>query len=255
MKYLSNVFWFAAAISLMACVTQSEPLTDHNSMNSLDWPGIYRGVLPCADCEGIDTEIKLDKDLTYSLKIRYLGKGDSVFENRGTFAWHDQGNQIILDSASQGSPIYFLVGENRITQLDLNGHPITGRLADRYILKKQGMAITETYWQLTELFGKPVALSERGRKQVHMILKTENNQVFGSGGCNNFHGGYELKPGNRIAFTKLASTMMACPDMETESQFFKVLEMADNYHLGDGVLILHKARMAPLARFEAVLSK
>ena len=35
----------------------------HNSMNSLDWEGIYTGLLPCADCEGIQTVIKLNRDL------------------------------------------------------------------------------------------------------------------------------------------------------------------------------------------------
>ena len=27
----------------------------HNAQNSLDWAGDYQGILPCADCEGINT--------------------------------------------------------------------------------------------------------------------------------------------------------------------------------------------------------
>ena len=46
--------------------------------------------------------------------------------------------------------------------------------------------------------------------------------------------------------------MMACPDMETETQFYKVLEMVDNYYHNNDTLILNKAKMAPLARFVAV---
>ena len=34
----------------------------HNSRNSLDWNGVYKGVLPCADCEGIETVITLLND-------------------------------------------------------------------------------------------------------------------------------------------------------------------------------------------------
>jgi hypothetical protein len=45
---------------------------------------------------------------------------------------------------------------------------------------------------------------------------------------------------------------MACPNLETETHFFKALQMADNYILNGDTLILNKARMAPLARFEAV---
>jgi hypothetical protein len=40
--------------------------------------------------------------------------------------------------------------------------------------------------------------------------------------------------------------------MERETEFLKVFEMADNYSLSGTTLSLNKARMAPLARFEAV---
>ena len=31
----------------------------HNSRNALDWAGTYEGVLPCADCPGIQTRLSL----------------------------------------------------------------------------------------------------------------------------------------------------------------------------------------------------
>ncbi|HOD11102.1 MAG TPA: copper resistance protein NlpE N-terminal domain-containing protein, partial [Flavobacterium sp.] len=37
---------------------------EHNSQNSLDYLGMYKGVLPCADCNGISTNIILSKDLS-----------------------------------------------------------------------------------------------------------------------------------------------------------------------------------------------
>ena len=48
---------------------------------------------------------------------------------------------------------------------------------------------------------------------------------------------------------------MACPDMETERLFMQVLGEADNYFADENNLMLNKARMAPLARFEAVYFK
>jgi len=42
--------------------------------------------------------------------------------------------------------------------------------------------------------------------------------------------------------------------MEIESQFLKVLTMADNYNIVD-LVVLNKARMAPLARFKTVYMK
>jgi heat shock protein HslJ len=110
--------------------------------------------------------------------------------------------------------------------------------------------LLETYWKLTELNGKPIK-TEENTKEVHIILKKENNRLQGFAGCNSIMGAYELKEGNHIVFTKIATTLMACPNMETEDGLKKVLETIDNYSLKGNSLSLNKAKM-PLARFEAV---
>ena len=115
--------------------------------------------------------------------------------------------------------------------------------------KMNGQCILDIRWKLVELWGKPVAGVERF---LFIRLHGAEGFVSGYGGCNSIRGGYELKPGNRIRFTNMASTMMACPDMELEQEFFKVLNMADNFACDGKTLFLHQARMAPLARFEAV---
>ena len=42
----------------------------HNAQNALDWNGTYQGLLPCASCEGIATELVLNDDGTYRLQPR-----------------------------------------------------------------------------------------------------------------------------------------------------------------------------------------
>lgn len=107
----------------------------HTAQNSLDVIGIYKGVLPCADCEGIDTEIELKSDSTYLLRSIYLGKGDGKsIESSGRYSWTD-GSTIELSEVKDGPNKYF-VGENTLTQLDMNGDKITGALAEKYILQK-----------------------------------------------------------------------------------------------------------------------
>ena len=49
--------------------------TGDNSETSLDWDGVYVGTTPCANCEGIETELTLGKDKTFVLKTKYIGKG------------------------------------------------------------------------------------------------------------------------------------------------------------------------------------
>ncbi len=108
----------------------------HNSENSLDWAGTYKGVTPCADCEGIETELVLNQDLTYVMKTKYLGKGDGkVFEENGSFVWDKNGGSISLQGG-KGGPSQYKVGENQLIQLDMEGKVITGDLAEKYVLTK-----------------------------------------------------------------------------------------------------------------------
>jgi uncharacterized lipoprotein NlpE involved in copper resistance len=109
----------------------------HSSRTSLDWNGTYKGVVPCADCEGIETEISLSLDMTYTIRTRYLGKGDQkVFEEKGKFSWNEGGSIITLLGIQNG-PTKYQVGENHLTQLDLKGNKIVGALAKKYILTKK----------------------------------------------------------------------------------------------------------------------
>jgi uncharacterized lipoprotein NlpE involved in copper resistance len=110
--------------------------TEKSAKSAFDYYGSYFGVLPCADCEGIETEIKLNRDNTFSKKIQYLGKGDDqVFEAEGTFSWDESGNTIILEGIKD-APNSYCVTEGAITQLDMDGNVITGDLSAKYRLNK-----------------------------------------------------------------------------------------------------------------------
>ncbi|MEN2280758.1 copper resistance protein NlpE [Algoriphagus sp. SE2] len=112
------------------------PIGD-NSKTSLDWNGTYSGIVPCADCEGIETTLTLNDDLTYTIVTNYLGRNDALEETfNGNFRWDDTGSKVILEGVKY-APNQFKVGENRIWQLDKNGEMITGDLADHYVLTKK----------------------------------------------------------------------------------------------------------------------
>jgi len=109
----------------------------------------------------------------------------------------------------------------------------------------------ETYWQLTEMMGKAIQ-PQSGLRDIYMILTEENSRVHGFSGCNNFSGDYELKEANRLSFSQMISTKMACLNvMETETQFLNLLQQTDSYYLNRDTLQLIRARMAPLAKFRA----
>ena len=148
----------------------------------------------------------------------------------------------------------FATADNyRITgdRLELN----VGRRAPLATFTKGTLAepITEKYWKLKTLQGKPVTMQDNQEREIYFTLKTDENRVMGFAGCNAISGEYKLKKGNRIRFSNMATTMMACPDLKlNESEFLKVFELADNYTINGDELSLNVGRRAPLAVFEAV---
>lgn len=140
-KYIFLFIMTVAVIYLAGCQTNhltrpTTPIIDgHTSRIALDWYGTYHGILPCADCTGIETWLTLESDLTYRLQTRYLGKDDRIFENHGHFIWKEDGNTIHLQGIPDG-PDHYHVGENRLFQLDQQGQKIHGTLAEHYFLDK-----------------------------------------------------------------------------------------------------------------------
>lgn len=241
----------ALALGIAGCTPATPPANGstpgHNSQNSLDWAGTYRGTLPCADCQGIETAITLHPDGRFRSQSRYLGKDGPLVEDEGRFTWDSAGGTVTLTGTRTAR---FRVGENRLTALAQDGSVITGNLADHYVLAKLGEGPAERYWKLVELNGQPVPAMKR---QPYFILRSDGARVTGFGGCNNFTGSYTLDTAaSRINFGAIAMTRMACPSgMDVEKTFGDVLGVADNYSLNGDTLTLNRARMAPLARFEA----
>lgn len=229
-----------------------------NSRVSVDWSGVYEGITPCADCEGIKTRLVLAKEGFYKLSLHYLGKSSAPFTEQGPFTWDETGGKIALEGI-QGGIIWYRIGENKIMLLDQEGNLVVSssgayelnKVSSEAHVEEKEAQLQEVYWKLIGIRGKAVVLKENQR-EPYIMFKIENNRLQGFGGCNLLMGAYEVLEGQRIRFSKVASTMMACPYMQEEQAFFKVLEQADNYTIKEGVLMLHKARMAPLATFEAI---
>mgnify|MGYP000946859960 CR=1 FL=1 len=77
-----------------------------------------------------------------------------------------------------------------------------------------------------------------------------DTMVAGRTNCNRFFGKYELK-GKELELKNLGMTRMACPDMQYEDAFVKMLDEVDRFEIKGAELTLfddHKA----LAVFKAV---
>lgn len=131
------------------------------------------------------------------------------------------------------------------------GKTITEPIVDGTNTKVDMSTIENTKWIINRLEGQDMTNKEQNGKEIHFILNSENNSITGFSGCNTFMGTYKLEEGNRISFSQMASTRMACPDTDfNEQQLLSIFETADNFTIAGDQLALNKAKRAPLAIFK-----
>lgn len=110
---------------------------------------VYKGILPCADCSGIETELVLTHERhagmgTYVLKETYSGKSTKVFETKGEWTHHrgaaGNDNATAIDLYDPAKPDadsrYYLVlknGDIKLLDKDLKMIKSEGN----YVLKKE----------------------------------------------------------------------------------------------------------------------
>ncbi len=106
----------------------------------------------------------------------------------------------------------------------------------------QGMPMPQA-WQVAMVDGTPPGWTAT-------LNLSEPGQVFGQAPCNRYSGpltqeGRSFRPG------KLAATRMACPNLQAEDEFFRLLRGIDTADHRPGLLVLtgggHEMRLVPLA--------
>lgn len=103
--------------------------------------GIYQGILPCADCAGIETVLYLYPDSTYLERRTYLDlPKEGIDEQLSTGRWVQvSANLLRLTRPKQaGGPTDYRLHARGLQQLDLDGQEVTGALAGRYFLAQVG---------------------------------------------------------------------------------------------------------------------
>ena len=105
--------------------------SEHNSKNSLDWHGTYKGEMP----SGIEMEVTIHADNSFAVKSNHKNAG-KVVEDDGTVKWENDQNYIHL----KGDDIdyQFKVEENRLVYIeDLNKMPSDTTTLASYVLEKE----------------------------------------------------------------------------------------------------------------------
>ena len=138
MKKLSILLVALVSIALISCNNAKQKKAEtpdmHTSEMALDYHGVYEGTLPCADCEGIKTQLTVNDDNTFVLVSDYLGEEDATFEDKGTY--FIENGEILVTQEEDGEQKYYKLQEGSLAQLDANKKPVEGEMAPFYVLTK-----------------------------------------------------------------------------------------------------------------------
>lgn len=138
MKKMALGMLFIAGISvLIGCHTRSNIQEDRLKPMAQS----YRGTLPCADCEGIDTSLFLEKDGTFILREHYqtTREGTNTFAEYGQ--WRRTADKLVLTN-SQGEKRYFRPIGDGLEMLDQQGTVIQSSLSYRLNVTEQPLPDT-----------------------------------------------------------------------------------------------------------------
>lgn len=125
--------------------------------------------------------------------------------------------------------------------------PVTGSSGDVV-----AMPLTNTYWQLVSIAGEPVP--ETSIEQKAHILFLDDGRVSGFSGCNQYIGDYQVT-GENLLFDSMSSTLMACPNNQTEGMLFAAFAKTVGVNLDGIELRLLGEAGEELAVFEATRMK
>lgn len=126
--------------------------------------------------------------------------------------------------------------------------PVSGKGED------QGSEVLFMFrWELKELNGNHIEVDKRAQFFL-LFTPGQVGRVSGKGGCNRLTGTFELVGERGMKFGAIASTKMACPEMEQETLFLKALAEANQWKIIDNQLFLLKDG-SNLAVFQSVTVK
>ncbi|MFN4123399.1 MAG: copper resistance protein NlpE N-terminal domain-containing protein [Flavobacteriales bacterium] len=244
-----SAFIFAASCGNQNNQDSENVLPDHNnSLMALDWPGVYFGVLPCADCEGIETTIVLGADMTYNKEMLYMGKSDEIFRETGKLEADETGNKLIfVPSGEATEKRIFKLGENTLTRLDMAGNAIEGQLAEKYILRQINIPFLEKRWDFIQVYETDRTAIEKMERKPYIVFKAARNRAYGNSSCNRFTGSFVSESDNLLKFNPMMSTKMACSSDNAENQILSSLQETDSYQINGDTLQLMNGEKGTLA--------
>ena len=118
-------------------VDHSSPAGDAKDFDIKAFAGTYAGMLPCADCAGINTTIAFTPEGSYTLSETYQDADKSSFLSKGSWSVRGDGKAIQLDPEEKDEydRAFTIASPTELRALDQQGKPIAGTI--EYRLKRK----------------------------------------------------------------------------------------------------------------------
>ena len=142
-----------AAILMTGCSSSATDATQkagqevmrNSGTTSISGNQSYVGILPCANCPGIETQLDLLANGTYFLTQTYQDRPDGTFTRMGF--WDVDDDRLVLHHNQDGNLIYFATTNGGWLQADTLGNPIVSEL--NYTLDPKGWQPTQVKKEIT----------------------------------------------------------------------------------------------------------
>lgn len=115
------------------------------------------------------------------------------------------------------------------------------------------MPLDGTVWKLNSMNGIPAQAIDTEADAFTLQFNAADSLVAGRTNCNRFFGKYGHK-GHKLDLGNMGMTRMACPEMQYEDLFVKMLDRVNRYAIRNGELTLYDDRKS-LAVFRAADAK
>ncbi|MGD8358709.1 MAG: META domain-containing protein [Lysobacterales bacterium] len=186
----------------------AEEITDYTHI--VDGPGPFRYRL-------VYDPTKIDERMRYGLRATIRNQGQLLFTST---------EHIDPFASPVGEPIEIMVS---MVGANHDAAPPSANGDDT--------GFTETTWRLAEINGQ-AATPGAGGNELTLTLRSDESQVGGFSGCNQFTGGFTLE-GDQLSFGPLVSTRKMCAEgMEQEAQYQEALAKVRRFELSEGSLSL-----------------
>ncbi len=116
--------------------------------------------------------------------------------------------------------------------------------------QQKALPLEGTQWKLAKMESIPAKAVTAEEDSFTLQFNAADTMVFGRTNCNRFFGKY-LQKGRDLSFENMGMTRMACPDMQYEDAFVKMLDDVDSYEIKGSELKLYDDRKV-IAEFRAV---